>query len=339
MIYQDLPILVKTFIMKAIICQAHGLPNTLIYDDIPEPQIDAHEVLIRVEACAVNYPDILMIQDKYQVKPDLPFSPGGEVCGIVEKVGSEVTHLYVGQHVLALCGWGGFAEKVKVTAERVFEVPQEIDAVSAAASLYTFATAYHALKDRAMLKSGETMLVMGASGGVGLAAVVLGKLMGAHVMAAGSSLEKLEICKTYGAEVLMDYNKDDFKERIKEATNGKGVDVVLDVVGGKYADPAMRGMAWKGRYLIAGFTSGEIPKIPFNLPLLKGCAVLGVFWGRFSKEEPEAHRQNIKALTKLLVEGKIKHHVFKTYKLNEASKALQDMMDRKIIGKAVVTIS
>ncbi|MFN3800457.1 NADPH:quinone oxidoreductase family protein [Belliella pelovolcani] len=324
--------------MKAIICQEHGLPDSLRYMDVPEPEIGEHEVLIQVAASAVNFPDVLIIQNKYQFKPELPFSPGGEVSGIVERVGSAVKHLQVGQRVLALCGWGGFAVKVKVEADRVFPIPPQMDFITAASTLYTFGTAYHALKDRANLQAGETLLVLGASGGVGLAAVALGKVMGAKVIAAASTAENLQVCASHGASELINYEKEDLKERIKSLTDGRGVDVVLDVVGDKYAEPALRGMAWKGRYLVVGFAGGEIPKLPFNLALLKGCAVMGVFWGRFSKEEPKQSQQNIMELVKLIQSGKISQHIYKTYALDQAPQALQDMLDRKVIGKGIIKI-
>jgi NADPH:quinone reductase len=334
---EELPILTKKLLlMKAILCQQHGTPETLVYSDIHDPEPNEKEVVIQVKACAVNFPDVLIIQNKYQFKPELPFSPGGEVSGIIEKVGSGVKHLKVGQRVLALCGWGGFAEKVKVEADRVFPIPPQMDYLTAASTLYTFGTSYHALKDRAQIKSGETLLILGASGGVGLATVELGKVMGATVIAAASTSEKLAICKGKGADFLINYETEDLKEKIKELTGGKGVDVILDVVGGKYAEPALRGMAWKGRYLVVGFAAGDIPKLPFNLALLKGCSVMGVFWGRFSTEEPKQNQQNIMDLVGLIQSGKISQHIYKEYSLKESPQALQDMMDRKVVGKAMV---
>ncbi|MCH6199828.1 zinc-binding dehydrogenase [Aquiflexum sp. LQ15W] len=324
--------------MKAILCTHHGIPETLTYTDIDDPVLEDKEVLIRVKACSVNFPDVLLIQDKYQFKPTLPFSPGGEISGVIEKTGSGVKHLKEGQRVLALCGWGGFAEKVKVAGDRVFPIPPQMDYMTAASTLYTFGTAYHALKDRAKIQSGETLLVLGASGGVGLAAVELGKVMGATVIAAASTAEKLAVCKEKGADHLINYESDDLKERIKTLTDGKGVDVVLDVVGGKYAEPALRGMAWKGRYLVIGFAAGEIPKLPFNLALLKGCDIMGVFWGRFSTEEPKQNQQNILELVGMIQSGKIRQHIHKVYSLEESPKALRDMMDRKVVGKAMVVV-
>lgn len=324
--------------MKAILCQQYGLPDSLIYTDVSTPVLDKGEVLIQVAACAVNFPDVLIIQNKYQFKPKLRFSPGGEVSGMIVQLGSEVKNLSVGQRVLALCGWGGFAQNVKVQADRVFAIPQQMDFITAASTLYTFGTAYHALKDRADIKPGETLLVLGAAGGVGLAAVALGKVMGARVIAAASTTEKLETCKAHGAEQVINYETENLKDRIKELTEDKGVDVILDVVGGKYAEPALRGMAWKGRYLVVGFAAGEVPKLPFNLALLKGCSVMGVFWGRFSSEEPQKNQQNIMELVIMIQKGQISQHIHQTYSLEDAPQALQDMLDRKVIGKAIIVI-
>jgi len=328
----------KLLSMKAILCSEYGGPELLKYTETPDPIAGEMEVVIQVSACAVNFPDILIIQNKYQFKPELPFSPGGEVAGVVESVGSGIKHLKVGQRVLALCGWGGFAEKVKVSADRVFPIPPLMEDITAASTLYTFGTAYHALKDRAQIKEGETLLVLGASGGVGLAAVELGKVMGATVIAAASTEEKLAICREKGATHLLNYEEEDLKEKIKILTSGRGVDVVLDVVGDKYAEPALRSMAWKGRYLVVGFAAGEIPKLPFNLALLKGCSVMGVFWGRFSKEEPKQNQQNIMELVNMIQSGKINQHIHKLYSLEEAPQALREMMDRKVMGKAVVVV-
>lgn len=324
--------------MKAILCTEYGGPELLKYTETEDPSPGEKEVVIEVAACAVNFPDVLIIQNKYQFKPELPFSPGGEVAGVIASVGPGVKHLQIGQRVLALCGWGGFAEKVKVAADRIFPIPPFMDDITAASTLYTFGTAYHALKDRAQLKEGETLLVLGASGGVGLAAVELGKVMGTKVIAAASTAEKLAICQEKGAEHLINYETEDLKDKIKEITAGKGADVVLDVVGDKYAEPALRSMAWKGRYLVVGFAAGEIPKLPFNLTLLKGCAVMGVFWGRFSSEEPQKNQQNIMELVGMIQAGKIRQHIYKTYSLEEAPQALNDMMERKVTGKAVVTV-
>lgn len=324
--------------MKALLCTQFGLPETLAVQEIPDPILASNQILIAVEACGVNFPDVLIIQNKYQFKPELPFAPGGEVAGKVIAFGDQVQNFQIGQPVLALCGWGGFAEKVAVDSDRVFPLPPGLSPEVAATTLYTYGTSYHALKDRANLQPGETLLVLGAAGGVGLAAVELGKLMGAKVIAAASSEEKLALCREKGAELTINYETEDLKTRIKELTLGKGVDVVYDPVGGKFTESALRGMAWKGRYLVVGFANGEIPKIPMNLPLLKGCAILGVFWGEFSKLESKTSFQNIRQLVTWIQEGKIKQHIGRTYSLEEAPEALRAILDRKMLGKGVVVI-
>ncbi|WP_111668933.1 NADPH:quinone oxidoreductase family protein [Algoriphagus litoralis] len=322
--------------MKALLCSQFGLPEALAVQEISDPIPSSNQILIAVEACGVNFPDVLIIQNKYQFKPELPFAPGGEVAGKIIGLGDQVQGFQIGQPVLALCGWGGFAEKVAVDVDRVFPLPPGLSAEVAATTLYTYGTSYHALKDRANLQPGETLLVLGAAGGVGLAAVELGKVMGAKVIAAASSEEKLALCRVKGADLTINYETEDLKTRIKELTDGKGVDVVYDPVGGKFTEPALRGMAWKGRYLIVGFANGEIPLIPMNLPLLKGCSIIGVFWGQFSKVEAKASFQNIRQLVAWIQEGKIKQHIERTYSLEEAPEALQAILDRKMLGKGVV---
>jgi NADPH2:quinone reductase len=324
--------------MKALVCHEFGLPHTLHVEEVPIPIPGPNQVLISVEACGVNFPDVLIIQNKYQFTPTLPFSPGGEVAGLISALGEEVQGLELGQPVLALCGWGGFAEKVAVDVDRVFPLPSGLSAEVAATTLYTYGTSYHALKDRAALQPGETLLVLGAAGGVGLAAVELGKLMGARVIAAASSEEKLALCRAKGADLTINYETEDLKSRIKVLTDGKGVDVVYDPVGGRFTDAAVRGMAWKGRYLIVGFANGEIPQVSLNLPLLKGCALVGVFWGQFSQLEPKASFQNTRQLLAWIQEGRIAQHVSKKYSLEEAPLALQALLDRKMLGKGVVLL-
>jgi NADPH2:quinone reductase len=324
--------------MKAILCEEFGLPKNLVLRDVLDPLLGPSQILIAVAACGVNFPDALIIQNKYQFKPELPFSPGGEVAGKVLSLGEGVTQFQVGQSVLALCGWGGFAEKVAVDIDRVFAMPPGLTLEIAATTLYTYGTSFHALKDRANLQPGETLLVLGAAGGVGLAAVELGNVMGAKVIAAASSDEKLALCREKGASETINYSTEDLKTRIKELTGGKGVDVIYDPVGGDYTEAALRGIAWKGRYLIVGFANGEIPKIPMNLPLLKGCAIMGVFWGQFSKLESSKSFQNIGQLVQWIKEGKIHQHISKQYSLAEAPDALQALLDRKMLGKGVVVI-
>ncbi len=325
--------------MKALLCKSHGTPKTLVLEEVPSLVAEAKHVIIDVKACSANFPDTLIIQNLYQFKPELPFSPGGEVAGIVKSVGEGVKKLKVGDRVFALCGWGGFAEEVAVEANKVFPMLPGMDFVTAASVMYNYGTSYHALKDRAKLQSGETLLVLGAAGGVGLAAVELGKMMGAKVIAAASSVEKLAICQEKGADELINYAEVNLKDKIKELTSGMGVDVVYDPVGDKFAEPAIRSMAWKGRYLVVGFAGGEIPKIPLNLALLKGCDIVGVFWGRFAATEPAKSMQNIQELAGNFMKGTLKPHIYKTYHLADAPQALEDLMNRKVIGKAVIITS
>lgn len=324
--------------MKSLLCKEFGLPESLVLDDTPSTPPQAGQVLIDVKACGVNFPDTLIIQNKYQFKPPLPFAPGGEVSGTVKAVGEGVKHLKVGDAVFSMTGWGGFAEEVTADAMKTLPMPPGMDFVTAASVMYTYGTSYHALKDRAQLKPGETLLVMGAAGGVGLAAVQLGHLMGAKVIAAASSDEKLAVCRSLGASETINYSTEDLKERVKELTKGKGVNVVYDPVGDRYTEPALRSIAWKGRYLVVGFAAGEIPKIPLNLALLKGCQIVGVFWGQFAALEPMNSMQNFQELLGFMAEGKLKQHIYRTYPLAEAHQALRDLMERRVVGKAVVVM-
>ncbi len=324
--------------MNAILCSEHGFPDKLRLAQSPDPSPGPDEVLIQVRACGVNFPDLLMIQNKYQFKPPLPFSPGGEVSGDIISVGNNVSHLKPGDRVVALCGWGGFAERVVVKASRVFVMPGDMDYITGASTLYTYGTAYHALKDRAQLKKGETVLVLGASGGVGLAAVELAGLMGATVVAAASSQEKLEVCAEKGAAHLINYSNEDLRARIKDITLESGVDVVCDPVGGDLANEALRSMAWRGRYLVVGFASGTIPSFQANLPLLKGCSIMGVFWGSFAEREPQLSIQNTSELIGFIRSGLIQQRIHKVYKLEESPAALNDLMNRAVTGKAVIKV-
>jgi NADPH:quinone reductase len=322
--------------MKAILCKIHGTPDTLVYEKIESPAVEAGKILIQVMACGVTFPDTLIIQNLYQFKPTLPFSPGGEVSGVVKAVGEGVKNFKVGDRVFALAGWGGYAEELVMDAKRCFPILPDMDFVTAASVMYNYGTSYHALKDRAVLKAGETLLVMGAGGGVGLTAVELGKMMGAKVIAAASSEEKLAVCKEKGADFTINYTTENLREKIAEFTEGVGVDVIYDPIGGNFAETAIRSMAWNGRYLVIGFATGEIPKLPANLPLLKGCSIVGVFWGRFSEKEPAKNFKNILGIADFLSKGVIKPHIFKQYHLSETPQALWDLMNRKVIGKAVV---
>ena len=321
--------------MKALLCKQFGPPETLVVENIEDLHAQKGQVVIGVKACGVNFPDTLIIEGKYQFKPPFPFSAGGEVAGVIKEIGEDVTHLKVGDDVFALTGWGGFAEEVVIGASRVFKMPPNMDYATAASLMYTYGTSYHALKDRANLQPNETLLVLGAAGGVGLAAVNLGRIMGARVIAAASTDEKLELCKQYGATDLINYSTQDLRTRLKEITGG-GVDVVYDPVGGDYTEPALRSMNWKGRYLVIGFASGPIPSLPMNLPLLKGCSVNGVFWGSFAEREPKANFQNVMELIGFYNKGELVPYIQKTFSLEETPQALYDMLNRKVMGKLVV---
>ncbi len=322
--------------MKAIVCKKFGAPSNLVLEEVIGPKPKEKEVLVQVKACGLNFPDTLIIQGLYQFKPELPFTPGSDIAGVVKEVGEGVTHVKEGDEVFGFVMNGGFAEEVIVPANACFLKPLQMDFPIAASFMMAYGTSYYALKDRGNLKSGETLLVLGASGGVGLAAVELGKLMGAKVIAAASSTDKLALCKKYGADETIDYSKENLKEKIKELTKGKGADVIYDPVGGDYSEMAIRGMAWEGRYLVVGFAAGEIPKIPLNLTLLKGCAIVGVFWGSFAMKTPEKNMQNTIKLMEWYGEGKLKPHIHAIYPLNQAPKALEEMMNRKVKGKVVI---
>jgi len=323
--------------MRSLLCRQYGPPESLTLEDVEPLRAAPGKVVVQVKACGVNFPDTLIIQGKYQFKPPFPFAPGGEVAGIVTEVGEGVTHLKAGDQVFSLTGWGGFAEEVLADGYRTFKMPPGLDFNTAASLMYTYGTSYHALKDRAALKEGETLLVLGAAGGVGLAAVELGRIMGATVIAAASTDEKLALCREKGASATINYSHEDLRERIKELTGGKGVDVVYDPVGGDYAEPALRSMAWRGRYLVVGFASGPIPAIPLNLPLLKGCSIVGVFWGSFAERQPKDSFRNMEELLGFMQQGHMKPHIQKTLSLEEAPSALRAMMERNVLGKLVIT--
>jgi NADPH2:quinone reductase len=321
--------------MRAVLCKAYGPPESLVVEDVPSPEPSKGQVRIDVAACGVNFPDVLIIQNKYQFKPPLPFSPGGEVAGIISAVGEGVSNLKIGDRVIGSTGWGGFAEQIVVDAHRAIPIPDSMPLTTASAFVLTYGTSHYALKDRGHLKPGETLLVLGAAGGVGLAAVELGKAMGAKVIAAASSAEKLAICKEHGADEVIDYAADDLRERLK-ALAPNGVDVVYDPVGGAYSEPALRSMAWEGRFLVIGFAAGDIPKIPLNLTLLKSCDIVGVFWGAFTARNPARHKEHLAELMDWYLSGKLKPLVSETYPLERAADALNDMANRKVKGKVVL---
>ena len=322
--------------MKAIVCKSWGLPDTLVVEDLPDAAPGPGEVAIDVHAAGVNFPDVLIIQNKYQFKPELPFTPGSELAGVVRSVGDGVSHFKAGDKVLAFVNLGAFAQQISVPAKAVVPMPPGLGFDTAAAFTLTYGTSHHAVVDRAQLKAGETMLVLGAAGGVGLAAIEIGKALGARVIAAASTDEKLAICKEHGADATINYTTEDLREAIKSATGGKGPDVIYDPVGGIYAEPAFRSIAWRGRYLVIGFANGEIPKLPLNLPLLKGASLVGVFWGEFAKREPKANLAAMQQLMGWMAEGKMRPHISGRYALADTAKALNDMAARKVTGKVVI---
>ncbi len=322
--------------MKAVVCKAWGLPETLVVEDLPERIAAPGEVMIDVMAAGVNFPDVLVIQNKYQFKPALPFTPGNELAGVVRAVGEGVDHLKAGDRVFAYVAHGAFAQQASVPANTVLKMSDDIDFDTAAALTLTYGTSHHAVVDRAQLKAGETMLVLGAAGGVGLAAIEIGKAIGAKVIAAASTDEKLAICRQHGADECINYSTEDLREGIKRVTGGKGPDVIYDPVGGGYTEPAFRSIAWRGRYLVIGFANGEIPKLPLNLPLLKGASVVGVFWGDFARREPAHHVAAMDELMQWHREGRIRPHISATYALAETPQALNDMASRKVTGKIVI---
>ncbi|HET8843460.1 MAG TPA: NADPH:quinone oxidoreductase family protein [Ktedonobacteraceae bacterium] len=324
--------------MKAVLCKAYGPPETLVIEEVEALRPGPGQVVVDVKACGINFPDTLIIEGKYQFKPEMPFSPGGEVAGTVKAVGEGVKHVGVGDRVIAFTGWGGFAEEVAVEAQKLIPIPEKMDFVTASAFVMVYGTSHYALKDRGLLRPGETLLVLGAAGGVGLAAVELGKAMGARVIAAASSDEKLEVCRAHGADEVINYSTEDLKERIKTLTAGSGVDVIYDPVGGKYSETALRGMAWEGRYLVIGFAAGDIPRIPLNLTLLKGCSIVGVFWGSFTSRNPQRNQEHLQELVTWFHEGKLKPHISATYPMNRVADALHDMQERRITGKAVLLV-
>lgn len=324
--------------MKAIVCERHGPPSNLVLKELPTLIPAPDEVIVSIKACSINFPDTLIIQGKYQFQPDLPFIPGSDISGIIKVVGSKVTKYQAGDEVFGMIRHGGFAEEICVNVEQLFPKQAEMDFPTAASFIYAYGTAYHALKQRAQLQAGETLAILGASGGVGMAALELGKALGARVIACASTDEKLALCKKKGADVIINYNKENLKERIKEMTKRKGADVVYDPVGGNYSEQALRATRWGGRFLVIGFAAGKIPEIPLNLALLKGCAIVGVFWGRFTKEETSTHIENTKELMQLYQQGKLKPHIDKLYPLAETPLALEAMMNRQVKGKVVIKI-
>jgi NADPH2:quinone reductase len=322
--------------MKALLCTSFGPLEKLTIQEIPKPCPGPGQVLLDVKASSLNFPDALMVQGLYQVKPPLPFSPGTEMAGVVVETGSDVQGFKPGDRVIAIAGWGGFAEECAVDAGRLIPLPEGMDFDMGAAFLYTYETSLHGLRDRGRLKAGETLLVLGAAGGVGLAAVEIGKVLAARVIAAASSADKLALCKQLGADETIDYVSENLRDRINELTGRRGVDIVFDPVGGPYTETALRATAWGGRLLVVGFAAGDIPKIPINLALLKERSIVGVYWGESVNHDPEGHLRNVKQLVEWLAAGKVKPVISERVPLSEAAAAMKRMINRQVKGKVVI---
>lgn len=322
--------------MKAVLCTRAGTPDDLIVADLPDPVAGPGEAVVRVAAAALNFFDLLIIAGKYQYKPAYPFSPAAEFAGTVEGLGPGVTDLAVGDRVAGYCGWGAARERLAVAADKLVRLPPGLDDDRAAGLIVTYGTSYYALKDRAGLQPGETLVVLGASGGVGLAAVELGKLLGGRVIACASSDDKLAFVRAHGADEGVNYANENLRDALKRLGGEHGIDVVYDPIGGPYSEPALRSLAWNGRFLVVGFAAGEIPKLALNLVLLKNCDVRGVFWGSWTERQPAAHRANTADLIRWCADGKLSAHVHASYPLTEAAQALKHIASRKVMGKVVL---
>lgn len=322
--------------MKAVMCHEYGPPSALRVENVPEPRPGPGQLLLRVEACGVNFPDTLIIEGKYQQKPPMPFIPGGEVCGVVTALGEGVSGPAPGTRVAAVITHGGFAEAVAVDAAKAVPVPEGVVPEDAAALGLAYGTVLHALEDRGALKPGETLLVLGAAGGVGMAAIQIGKILGARVIAAASTAEKLEACRAAGADDLLDYAQEGWRDRLRAMCGGEGPDVIFDPVGGPYSEPALRSIGWRGRFLVVGFAAGEIPRIPLNLALLKNCAITGVFYGAFTRREPERNRALLTRLFAWVAEGRLRPAISRRFPLDAAAEALETLASRRATGKLVL---
>ncbi|WP_291431431.1 NADPH:quinone oxidoreductase family protein [Deinococcus sp.] len=323
--------------MRALTCTAFDQPETLRVLETPTPDPAAGEVTIEVHAAGVNYPDALMVMGQYQVRPPLPFTPGAEAAGIITAVGEGVRGLSVGQRVAAFTGTGAFATHLNAPAAAVMPLPGGMDLGVAATLPLAYGTAMHALIDRGQVRAGETLLVLGAAGGVGLAAVMIGKALGARVIAAASTEEKLEVARQHGADEVINYEQSDLKDALKALTGKQGVDVILDPVGDRWAEGAFRSVAWGGRYLVIGFAGGEIPRLPLNLPLLKGASVVGVFWGEFARRDPAGNARNLAQLAGWVMDGTVRPLVSERYTLEDGARAMRDLLERRVTGKVIIT--
>lgn len=323
--------------MKAVLCKAYGPPDSLVVEDVPDPAPGPGEVVLSVKAASVNFPDVLIIENKYQTKPPLPFSPGGEAAGVVSQVGPGVDRVKPGDRVMAITGYGAFAEKVVVPADRLVTIPPGMNDVTAGAFLFTYATSDHAVRDRGELKAGETLLVLGAAGGVGLAAVEIGKAVGATVIACASTDDKLAVCREHGADATINYATEDLRDGIRRLTGDRGIDVVVDPVGGRFTEPALRSIGWRGRLVVVGFAAGDIPKIPLNLALLKGSSIVGSSLGGWMRREPERFEESTRQLLSWHAEGRLKPRIDRTFPLERAAEAIAYMAGRHVKGKVVLT--
>lgn len=324
--------------MRALICEEYGSAELLVIAEWELPELKSDEVCIDVRAAGINFPDSLMIAGKYQVKPPLPFVPGGECAGVISAVGDKVKDFKVGDRVIAMPGMAAFAEKVNVKEHLLVPMPDKLSFEQAAGFCITYATSYYALKQRAAIKEGETLVVLGAAGGVGVTAIQLGKAMGARVIACASTDKKLEFCKMVGADELINYSTENLKERIKELTNGRGADVIFDPVGGDFTEEAYRSIAWSGRYLVIGFASGDIPRLPMNLPLLKAGDIMGIFWGSWAQRDPEANLRNFAELLQMVEEGKLNPLTTEIYPFEEYVQAFAAITERRARGKVIFTL-
>lgn len=324
--------------MQALICEHFGPVENLRVQDVPLPVPRDDQVVIDVHACGVNFPDVLIVQGLYQVKPALPFSPGCEVAGVVSGVAPGVSGVRPGDRVLAWLGYGGYAEQALAKADNVVKLPASMDYATASVLLLTYGTAYHALVQRASLQPGETVAVLGAGGGIGLACVELAKALGARVIACASTAEKLAVAREHGADEIIEYTAGNLRDALKACTGGTGVDVICDPVGGELAEPAFRAIAWQGRFLVIGFAAGEIPRLPLNLALLKGASIVGVFYGDFTRRDPPANRQNTQALLDLFEAGKIKPLISRRYGLHDSLAALEVLQSRQALGKLIIQV-
>ena len=322
--------------MKAYVCREFGPVESHKVEEIEDPRAEAGQVVVDVKAAGVSFPDVLIVQGKYQFQPPFPFSPGGEIAGVISEVGEGVVDWKIGDRVIAMTGNGGIAEKVVAFEMTLMPLPETMDFRDGAAFPLNYGTTYHALKQRGQLQAGETLLVTGAGGGVGTTAIEIGKAMGARVIAAASTDEKLEIAKNLGADDVINYSDGELKEKVKALTDGLGADVIYDPIGGDIFLQCMRCVNWKGRVLVIGFASGPIPEVPTNLALLKGCSIVGVFWGRFTGAEPEENSKNFDELFALHADGKLKPQITKSYSLDQAAEAISSLENRKATGKVVI---